>query len=82
MNQTLLEKFLFPFQSLRSGFFTSVSFGSIQKTKFIFRNYWSSVFKEIPLLTVSVVKRNENRPFDSVRITVLGFESVALFYKK
>ncbi|EKR56474.1 hypothetical protein Lepto1489_22540 (plasmid) [Leptospira interrogans serovar Bataviae] len=82
MTHSLLEKFLFPVKFLKSGFFLNVSFYFYKRTKFIFRNYWSFIFKRIPLFTVSVVKRNENRPFDSIRIVVFGFELVVLFYKK
>ncbi|TGM04840.1 hypothetical protein EHQ76_07285 [Leptospira barantonii] len=79
---TLLEKLKFPFQFLRTGLFTSASLWSYKRTKFIFRNYWSLIFEEIPFFGFSVVKRNEQRPFDSARIALLGFEFVILLYKK
>ncbi|WP_061216460.1 hypothetical protein [Leptospira weilii] len=79
---SMILKLIHPFRFLRSGLFTSISLWSYKRTKFIFRNYWSLIFEEIPVFSFNVVKRSNQKPFSSFRIAVLGFELVVLFYKK
>lgn len=77
-----IEKISLPFSFLRFGRFSTISLFGNSRWRIIFRNYWSFCFEEIPVFCFSIVKRNENRPFDSLKFAFLGFEVIFFFYKK